>query len=100
MCPTVARHTGGWHRPLELSDASRMSREPYTLTNITNRIRMSSPGIAAAIVLTVAAAGFLAATFFGRVTVTPIAEVAPLADQQHSQHSAASSNNMIKRTSH
>lgn len=60
------------------------------LPNITNRIRMSSPGIAAAIVLTLAAAGFLAATFFGRVTVKPIAQVAPFAEQQqHSQHTAA-----------
>lgn len=82
MCPTVARHNLDSPPPAYLGDASRMNREPYTLTNFANRIRMSSPGIVAAVVLTVAAAGFLLAALIGRGGVNPVANVVPIADQQ------------------
>lgn len=60
-----------------------MSREPYSLTNIANRIRVCSPGIIAAVVLTVAAAGFLLAALLGAGKIKPIADVAPKQVQQH-----------------
>ncbi|CFX59901.1 exported protein of unknown function [Candidatus Filomicrobium marinum] len=43
---------------------------------------MSSPGIVAAVVLTVAAAGFLLAALIGRGGVNPVAGMVPVADQQ------------------
>lgn len=65
-------------------DVSRMSRKPRTLTSRTNRIRASSPGIIAAIVLTVAALGFLAAAFFGGKNTEPVSNVAPKSDLRQS----------------
>jgi hypothetical protein len=60
------------------------------LTNFANRIRVSSPGIIAAIVLTVAALGFLAAALFGAGKVEPIVDVAkpqPVRPQQQERSS-------------
>jgi len=64
-----------------------MSREPYTLTNIANRIRVSSPGIIAAVVLTIAAAGFLTAALIGSGG-RPNPDVPAVAHKPPQHHSA------------